>query len=368
MVIMSSTHPKIGVLLAQLGTPDAPTTPALRRYLAQFLSDMRVIDLNPLWWQPLLRLIILNTRPARSARLYQRIWTDEGSPLLYYSRRQVDGLQQRLGSDYHVILGMRYGSPGIHEAVRALESEGIDRILIFPMFPQFSITTTGSIYDAVSDAVLGRRAPLKHDRKRYMPALRFVPPYYADQGYINALTATIKEKVARLSQSPASYLFSFHGIPQRYADEGDPYRQQCETTARLVAEALGLAKDRWQVAFQSRFGSEPWLQPYTDDTLHRLGAQRLESLVAVCPGFTADCLETLDEIGREGARQFTESGGGAFTFIPSLNDHPVWLDAMMAVVRRETLGWRDDEDEIAVDRLGSRADAGADSASAAAAD
>lgn len=348
---------KVGVLVAQLGTPDAPTPRALRRYLAQFLSDMRVIDIHPLLWQPLLRLIILNRRPQRSARLYQRIWTDEGSPLLIHSQNQVKGVQERLGEHYRVVLGMRYGKPSIQSAMQTLETEGIDRILVFPMFPQFSCATTGSVYDAVNIAAYGRRSPFLHDRKRNMPALRFVPPYYADQGYIGALTATIKETVARLQHNLV--LFTFHGIPKRYVDEGDPYRRHCEITAEHLAAALGLPAKQWQVSFQSQFGREEWLQPYTEDTLRQLGKQGLESLVAVCPGFTADCLETLDEIGNEGAHQFSESGGGTFTLVPCLNAHPAWLDAMTAIVRRETLGWLDDTNANLVARNGTRAGAGA---------
>ena len=360
------TQSKIGVLVAQLGTPDAPTPRALRPYLAQFLSDMRVIDIHPLLWQPLLRLIILNRRPKRSARLYERIWTDEGSPLLIHSQKQVDGLQRRLGNQYRVVLGMRYGKPGIESAMQTLEAEGIDRILVFPMFPQFSCATTGSVYDAVNIAAYGRRNPFLHDRKRNMPALRFVPPYYADQGYIAALTATIEETVARQKQRLVRYLFTFHGIPKRYVDEGDPYRQHCEITAEHLAAALNLLDEQWQMSFQSQFGKEEWLQPYTEYTLDELGKRHLESLVAVCPGFTADCLETLDEIGNEGALQFTESGGGTFTLVPCLNAHPVWLDAMTAIVRRETLGWVDDANAITVGRNGNRAGAGAVRAGAAA--
>lgn len=345
-----STSP-IGVLIAQLGTPDVPTTPALRRYLRQFLSDMRVIDLNPLKWQLILNLFVLNRRPSRVAALYKRIWTDEGSPLMLHSRRQVEGLQARLGSRYRVILGMRYGNPSIGEAMRTLESEGIDRVLVFSMFPQFSCTTTASIYDAVYLAAAGRTSPLAHDRKRSIPALRFVPPYYADQGYIRALAVTIDQAVAGMGRTPDRYVFTYHGVPQRYVDEGDPYRGQCAITSSLLADALGLAQDRWLMTFQSRFGSEVWLQPYTDVTLERLGAEQTGALLAACPGFTADCLETIDEIGREGAQSFKAHGGGEFALAPCLNAHPVWLDAMTDIVRRETMGWVDgDDDTFAVPR------------------
>lgn len=336
---MPARSAKIGVLVAQLGTPQAPTARALRPYLRQFLSDPRVIDLHPLKWYPILYLLVLTRRPARSAALYANIWTDEGSPLMVHSQAQTRGLQERLGAAYRVVLGMRYGEPSIARAVQSLEREGVERILVFPMYPQFSCATTGSIYDAVTRAALGRRCPWFFDRKRQMPALRFVPPYADHPAYINALKQSVAEAVARLHWTPDRYLITFHGIPQRYVDEGDPYRRQCEETARLLAAALGLADDEWTNGFQSRFGKEPWLEPYTEDVLARLGGQGVCRLVAICPGFTADCLETLDEIGREGAELFSHGGGQQFHLVPCLNDHPAWLDAMAAIARRELAGW-----------------------------
>ncbi len=336
---MPASSSKIGVLVAQLGTPQAPTARALRPYLRQFLSDPRVIDLHPLRWYPILYLFVLTRRPARSAALYANIWTDEGSPLMVHSQAQTRGLQERLGAAYQVVLGMRYGEPSIARAVQSLEQEGIERILVFPMFPQFSCATTGSIYDAVNRAALGRRCPWFFARKRQMPALRFVPPYADHPAYINALKQSVAEAVARLSWTPDRYLITFHGIPQRYVAEGDPYRGQCEETARQLATALGLADDEWVSGFQSRFGKEPWLEPYTEEVLARLGGQGVRRLVAICPGFTADCLETLDEIGREGAEQFAHGGGQQFHLAPCLNDHPAWLDAMAAIARQELAGW-----------------------------
>ena len=336
---MPASSSKIGVLVAQLGTPQAPTARALRPYLRQFLSDPRVIDLHPLRWYPILYLFVLTRRPARSAALYANIWTDEGSPLMVHSQAQTRGLQERLGAAYRVVLGMRYGEPSIARAVQSLEQEGIERILVFPMFPQFSCATTGSIYDAVNRAALGRRCPWFFDRKRQMPALRFVPPYADHPAYINALKQSVAEAVARLSWTPDRYLITFHGIPRRYVDEGDPYRRHCEETARQLATVLGLADDEWVSGFQSRFGKEPWLEPYTEDVLARLGGQGVRRLVAICPGFTADCLETLDEIGREGAEQFAHGGGQQFHLAPCLNDHPAWLDAMAAIARQELAGW-----------------------------
>ena len=336
---MPASPAKIGVLVAQLGTPQAPTARALRPYLRQFLSDPRVIDLHPLRWYPILYLFVLTRRPARSAALYANIWTDEGSPLMVHSQAQTRGLQERLGAAYRVVLGMRYGEPSIARAVQSLEQEGIERILVFPMYPQFSCATTGSIYDAVNRAALGRRCPWFFDRKRQMPALRFVPPYADHPAYINALKQSVAAAVARLSWTPDRYLITFHGIPRRYVDEGDPYRRHCEETARQLAAALGLADDEWVSGFQSRFGKEPWLEPYTEEVLARLGEQGVRRLVAICPGFTADCLETLDEIGREGAEQFSSGGGQQFHLVPCLNDHPAWLDAMATIARQELAGW-----------------------------
>ena len=331
----------VGVLVAQLGTPEAPTQQALRPFLKQFLSDPRVIDLPPLKWLPILHLFILPRRPARSAALYKRIWTPEGSPLMVHSRAQTEGLEQRLGDRYRVALGMRYGRPSIASAVQELTDAGCERIVVLPMFPQFSCSTTGSIYDAVIQAANGRRCPLFFDRRRRMPTLRFVPPYYAHPGYIAALRVTVEEEVERSGRLPDRYLFTFHGLPRRYVDEGDPYREHCEVTAGLLAEALGLESGQWLLGFQSRFGKEEWLQPYTDELLEGLGAEGVRRLVAACPGFTADCLETLDEIGREGGEQFRSAGGEELRLVPCVNAHPAWLEAMAAIVRQESAGWVD---------------------------
>ena len=328
----------IGVLLAQLGTPAAPTAAALRPYLRQFLSDPRVVDLHPLKWWPILYGIVLTLRPARSARLYRNIWREEGSPLMLYSRQQEEQLQRRLGDAYRVVLGMRYGEPSIDAAVRALLSQGVDRLLVLPMFPQFSCATTGSIYDAVYAAAQGPNGPWRFERRRSMPALRVVPPYFDHPAYIASLQASVEDTVAA-SGEPERYLFTFHGIPGRYVEEGDPYRWQCEETARLLAASLGLESDRWLLSFQSRFGKEPWLEPYTEETLVRLGREGVRDLLAICPGFTADCLETLDEIGREGAAQFAEGGGDRLVLAPCLNAQPTWLDAMAQITREQAAGW-----------------------------
>ena len=337
----SAARPPVGVLIAQLGTPAAPEARALRPYLRQFLSDRRVIDLSPWRWWPILHLFVLTRRPARSARLYRRIWTDRGSPLMVHSRAQEQGLRERLGSAYRVVLGMRYGEPGIESAMAALTAEGIERIVVLPMFPQFSCSTTGSIYDAVTRAAFGRRCTWFFDRRRRMPSLRFVPPYYDHPAYIDSLRAILEEQAAQLDTPPDRWLITFHGIPLRYVEEGDPYRHQCRETARLLAASLGLEADQWVLGFQSRFGKEEWLQPYTEDLLGELPSQGARSLLAACPGFTADCLETLDEIGNAGREIFLGAGGRSLHLAPCLNDHPRWLDAMAEIVRAEASGWVD---------------------------
>ena len=335
----TNTSAPIGVLVAQLGTPAAPTAAALRPYLREFLSDPRVVDLPRWQWLPILYLFVLTRRPARSAALYQRVWTPEGSPLLLHSQAQAAGLQERLGPGYQVALGMRYGQPNIGAAMRQLQEAGAERVLVFPMFPQFSCSTTGSIYDGVVRAAFGRRCPLFFDRRRQMPTLRFVPPYYEHPEYIAALKTCFEEDLGRSGLAPDHYLLTFHGIPNRYIAEGDPYRQQCEVTARLLAQALQLRDEQWTLGFQSRFGKEPWLEPYTEQLLGQLGGRGIRTLAAACPGFTADCLETLDEIGHEGSRQFREGGGQTLHLTPCLNNHPAWLEAMAAIVRQESAGW-----------------------------
>jgi ferrochelatase len=322
-----------GVILLQLGTPDAPTPSALRRYLRQFLSDRRVIDLPRLIWWPILYGSVLRTRPRESALLYQKVWTPEGSPLLAISNAQARGLERalttRFGRRVPVVVGMRYGLPSIGFAVEQLVQAGVDRILAFPMYPQYAGATTGSSLEQLFRDV----QPF-----RVVPSVRVVPPYFDDSGYIEALATIARDAIGRLPQPPTHVLFSFHGLPARYAELGDPYPQHCEATARLLAPALGLPSVDTQLVYQSQFGREVWLQPYTDKTLEALGPTGARVAV-MCPGFTADCLETLEEIAIRGQEQFHSTGGRDYLAIPCLNDHPAWLEAMTDIAARELSGW-----------------------------
>jgi len=331
----------IGVLVAQLGTPDAPTAKAVRTYLAQFLSDMRVIDYSPLIWQPILRGIILRVRPAKSAALYQRIWLDEGSPLLVYSEQQAEAIQARLGDNYVVKLGMRYGNPSIPSVMQAFEDEGIDKIIILPMFPQYSSTTTASIYDAVNQAASGNTSSLTHDRKRYIPTLRFIAPYFAHPMYIDAMTQHLTQEIANMDTPPDHYIISFHGIPKRYVTTGDPYAEQCHITADLLAQKMGWQDNNWRITFQSRFGPEKWLEPATDDALEHLHQEGIHRPFIFSPGFTTDCLETLDELGNEGREQFEDGGGDGecYHFAPCLNDNALFMDGLATLIQDNAWGW-----------------------------
>ncbi len=318
----------IGILVTNLGTPDAPTPAALRRYLAEFLWDRRVVDLpRPLWWL-ILNGIILRTRPARSAAAYQKVWTEAGSPLMAMSRRQSELLQNEL-PDVRLVLGMRYGNPSIASALEQLRAAGATRVLVLPLYPQYSCSTTASTFDAVADAVRSWRR---------IPELRFVSDYHLDAGYLDALAASIRDEWQQ--RSPAKrLLFSFHGTPERFRDEGDPYYQQCLATAEGVAERLALEPDRWQVTFQSRFGREPWLQPYSDETLKALPGEGIDSVDVICPGFSADCLETLEEMAQENRNLFLAAGGREYHYIPALNDRPDQIAALAALIRRHLCGW-----------------------------
>jgi ferrochelatase len=330
---------RLGVLLVNLGTPDAPTTAAVRRYLAQFLSDPRVIEIPRALWTPLLHGVILNSRPARSAQKYATIWTKDGSPLLVHSLRQKTLVQGYLGqrlknlgfpSDFaQVALGMRYGQPSIPSAMAKLEADGCDRILVLPLYPQYSSSTTASALDAINDHTRGQRR---------VPALRVVDAYHDDKGYINAVVQSINEYWVRNGR-PDKLLLSFHGTPRRTLDLGDPYHCHCQKTARLVATELGLKGEQSLVTFQSRFGRAHWLAPYTQPTLVALAKERAGRVDVVCPGFVSDCLETLEEIAQEGQAAFLKAGGSEFHYIPCLNERPAWIAALADLAVRNLAGW-----------------------------
>lgn len=329
--------PAVGVLVTNLGTPDAPTAPALRRYLREFLSDPRVIEL-PRWkWWPILNLFVLTTRPRKSAKLYEEVWTEEGSPLLVTAKRQAAALEERLqarvASPLHVAVGMRYGNPSIRLGLDELRRRGCRRILVLPLYPQYSASTTGSTFDAVAEELT---------RWRWVPELRTVHQYHDDPAYVRALAASIRETWAGGGE-PERLVFSFHGIPQRYFDGGDPYHCVCHKTARLVCEELGPEwlpeTGRSIVAFQSLFGREEWIKPYTDVTVKALAGAGVRSLDVICPGFSADCLETLEEIDGENREFFLEAGGERFRYIPALNDREDHIVALASLTERHLSGW-----------------------------
>jgi len=333
MTNTSSGSGVTGVLITNLGTPDAPTTPALRKYLAEFLWDPRIVDLpRPLWWL-ILHGFILRVRPPRSAESYKRVWTDAGSPLMAISLRQLAALkaevQRRLPGPVAVELGMRYGNPSIASALTRLRDAGARRVLVLPLYPQYSCSTTASTLDAVAAAVKDWR---------WVPELRFINQYHDQAGYIDALSVSIREAWAG-REPPQKLIFSFHGTPKRFHTEGDPYFEQCHATARLVAERLGLAEDRWLLCFQSIFGREEWLKPYTIDILRELGAAGAKSVDVICPGFSADCLETLEEIGVENRHAFLAAGGESFHYIPALNDRADHIQTLVALAERHLAGW-----------------------------
>lgn len=340
--VVEQTAAKIGVLLGQVGTPDAPTKQALLPYLRNFLSDPRVIDSHPLLWKIILHTVVLRRRPARSATLYKEIWTSEGSPLLVYSKQQMIELQRRLGDGYVVELGMAYGGPSIREAIARLEEKGIKRIVVVPLFPQFSTATTASVFDEVYAAASGRSWRSWRIRKKFIPALRFIEPYFDHPGYINALAYKTKKALDALPHRPDKFIITFHGIPKHFADEGDPYPVHCHATAERLAHELGWKKGEWIVSFQSRFGREEWIGPYTESVIKSLPAQGVKRLCVVAPAFVTDCLETLHELGIEGKHTFTVGGGdpNLYTLIPCLNDDPLWLDFLAETVKTNAGGWK----------------------------
>ncbi|MBI2768698.1 MAG: ferrochelatase [Burkholderiales bacterium] len=325
--------PRTAVLLCNLGTPDAPTPSSVRRYLAQFLADRRVVEIPRLLWMPILYGLILPLRPARSAAKYASIWTAEGSPLKVWTARQSQLLQDWLGVQGHAQLtvryAMRYGNPSVASQLDALKAEGVTRILVLPAYPQYSGTTTASVLDAVH-AWAGT--------VRNVPEFRFVNRYHDDRGYISALAAKIESYWAEHGR-PQQLVMSFHGVPERTLALGDPYHCECLKTARLLAERLGLPADGYVVTFQSRFGKARWLEPYTEPTLCGLARQGVKRVHVVCPGFTSDCLETLEEIAQEARHAFEEAGGTEFHYIPCLNGDAAWIAAMGEIAAVHLAGW-----------------------------
>jgi ferrochelatase len=326
-------QPRVGVLLCNLGTPAKPTPRAVRAYLREFLADPRVVELPRFVWWPILYLFVLTFRPRRSAALYRRIWWPEGSPLLVIGQKQAAGLaqrlQQRFGERVEVVLAMRYGQPSLRQGLRQLAAAGCRRVLLFPLYPQYASATTGSTLEAAFRELA---------RFRWVPELRSVGSYHDHPGYIAALAAAVRELWDR--EGPAEkLLFSFHGIPEKGFLAGDPYFCHCQKTARLVAEALDLPGERWEVAFQSKFGREPWIEPATIERVRQLGREKLPSLDVLCPGFAADCLETLEEIAITNREAFHGAGGGRFRYIPALNDRPDHLEALASIAASHMASW-----------------------------
>ena len=325
----------MGVLLVNLGTPEEPTAPAVRRYLAQFLSDPRVVEIPRAVWLPVLYGIILTVRPKRSAAKYSAIWTPEGSPLMVHTRRQSELLAKRFadesGGRVVVDMAMRYGRPSVGDRLTALKASGCDRILVLPMYPQYAASTTGSVFDAVAEHL---------QRTRNLPELRVARNFHDAPAYIDALANSVRDHF-RDHGRPERLVMSFHGLPRYTLDRGDPYFCECQKTGRLLGEALGLAPGEGLVTFQSRFGRAQWLEPYTAPTLERLGREGVRRIAVICPGFVSDCLETLEEIAMEGRDSFLSAGGSQLDYIPCLNEREDWMDALEGICRSHLRGWQD---------------------------
>ncbi|WP_423823411.1 ferrochelatase [Salinisphaera sp. SPP-AMP-43] len=324
----------VGVLFTNLGSPDDTSVKSVRRYLREFLSDRRVIDLNRAAWLPILYGVILTVRPKNSAEGYRSVWMDEGSPLIVYARRQAAGIQAKLSAQMstpvHVALGMRYGNPSIESALEELHAAGCRKVLVFPAYPQYSATTVATTFDKVSEVLEDWPEP---------PALRQINRYHDDPGYIAALAASVREHWQTHGRAD-KLVMSFHGIPKRYVKQGDPYPRDCGITAQLLADALGLSRNDYKVCFQSRFGREPWLQPYLDETMKAWGADpNIDTVDVICPGFSSDCLETLEEIREENRGYFEGAGGQALRYIPALNDREDHIEMFARLIREQLAGW-----------------------------
>ena len=327
-------HGRLGVLLLNLGTPDGTSYWPMRRYLKEFLSDQRVIE-EPRWkWWPILNLIILTVRPSKKGRDYATIWNnerDEG-PLKTITRSQAEQLAARLKAFPQITVdwAMRYANPSTESRIQRLKEQGCDRILLLPLYPHYAAATTATAADQAFRALI---------KMRWQPAVRVAPSYHDDPVYIDALARSMKKSLAKLDFEPEKIIATFHGMPEKYLEAGDPYHCQCQKTSRLLRERLGIEKERWLTTFQSRFGNDPWLQPYTDETVLALAKSGIKRLVLVAPGFSADCLETLEELDGENRHIFEGNGGEKFAYLPALNDSPEGLDVIEHVVRRELMGW-----------------------------
>lgn len=326
-------HDKIGILITNLGTPDAPKKADLKRYLREFLSDPRVVEIPRLLWWMILNVVILNIRPKRSAKAYSTVWTERGSPLMFHTQDQADALRtklkQKYGENIVVEFAMRYGSPSVDSVIDNMLKQGVRKLLVLPLYPQYCASTTASTFDAVAASLA---------KKRLIPELRFINHYHDFPTYIQAVADKIRQHW-EVNGRADKLIFTYHGIPKRYLLNGDPYHCECYKTSRLLAENLGLSEEEYLVSFQSRFGREEWLQPYTDKTLMALPKEGVKSVQLVCPGFSADCLETIEEIGIENRDYFMEAGGERYEYIPALNAESSHIDMMAALLAQHLHGW-----------------------------
>ena len=322
---LANSSSLIGVLLVNLGSPERPVCPGLRKYLSQFLTDPRVIELPSFFRHLLVKGIIINVRSHKSAATYREIWTERGSPLLEHTEDLSKKVQKKLGKKYIVDFAMRYGKPDIEQKIQHLHDQGCRKLIILPMYPQYSGSTTGSVFDDLGKAL---------SKQRWVPELEFINEYYQNPKYIDAICNSISQHWKKQGRAQ-KLIISFHGVPQRYVENGDPYQQQCEKTAEQIAKQLKLKKDQWMLVFQSRFGAQPWLQPYCDETLKALPAQGTKAVDIICPGFSADCLETLEEIEQENKEYFIEAGGEDYRYIPCLNASSDHVDLVCDIVKEK---------------------------------